>query len=60
MAELVAYEKKSLGQILKQIEKRTGEFHTDRINVAIPPDKKESLLKRLGEGLDKVGSFKVE
>ncbi|HSH93933.1 MAG TPA: phosphoglucomutase/phosphomannomutase family protein [Roseimicrobium sp.] len=60
MAELVATEKKSLGQILKLIEKTTGEFHTTRINVAIPPDKKEALLTKLGAGLDKVGSIKVE
>jgi phosphoglucomutase len=60
MAELVAYEKKSLGQIMKSLEKQTGEFHTDRINVAIPPDKKEALLKMLAGGLDKVGNLKVE
>src|ERR1043165_3235755 len=36
MAELVATERKSLGQILKAIEAETGEFHTDRLNVAIP------------------------
>ncbi|MDB6125760.1 MAG: pgcA [Pedosphaera sp.] len=60
MAELVATEKKSLGAILKEIEKKTGEFHTDRINVAIPPEKKEALLKKLGAGLDVIGPFKVE
>jgi len=60
MAELVATEKKSLGQILKEIEKTTGEFHTDRINVKIPPEKKEALLARLAAGLDSVGPFPVE
>lgn len=60
MAELVAYEKKSLGQIMKSLEKQTGEFHTDRINVAIPPDKKDALLKMLAGGLDKVGNLPVE
>jgi phosphoglucomutase len=60
MAELVATEKKSLGRILKDLEKKTGEFHSDRINVSIPPDKKEALLARLGAGLDNVGPFKVE
>src|SRR6478736_10504176 len=44
MAELVAVERKSLGQILKLIEKETGEFHTDRINIPIQPEKKEHLL----------------
>jgi phosphomannomutase len=60
MAELVATEKKPLGRILKDLERQTGEFHTDRINVKIPPDKKALLLKRLARGLDFVGRFKVE
>src|SRR5213076_835331 len=50
MAELVATERKSLGAILKELEKQTGEFHTDRINVAIKPETKEALLARLGSG----------
>jgi phosphoglucomutase len=60
MAELVAMERKSLGEILRALEKETGAFHTDRINVAIPPEKKEALLKRLAAGLDSVGPFKVQ
>lgn len=59
MAELVATERKSLGRILKDLEAKTGEFHTDRLNIAIPAEHKESLLKRLAGGLDKVGTFKV-
>jgi phosphomannomutase len=60
MAELVAAEGKTLSQVLRQLEKQTGEFHTDRINVAIRPESKEALLRRLAGGLDKVGPFKVE
>ena len=60
MAELVAVERKSLGTILKDLEKKTGEFHTTRINVAIPADKKEALLARLAKGLEKVGKLPVE
>jgi phosphoglucomutase len=60
MAELVATEGKSLGAILKHLEKETGEFHTERINVAIPPEKKDALLQKLAAGLDLIGSFKVE
>jgi len=60
MAELVATEGKSLGRILKDLEKATGEFHTDRINVAIPPKAKERVLAKLGSGLQKIGPFKVE
>jgi phosphoglucomutase len=60
MAELVATEGKSLGRILKELEKQTGEFHTDRINVAIKPETKEALLAKLGSGLNAIGEFKVE
>jgi len=60
MAELVATEKKPLMKILAELEKKTGEFHTTRINVAIPPDKKEALLQRLAAGLDKVGTAQVQ
>src|SRR5207244_12871702 len=60
MAELVATEKKSLGRILKDLEKQTGEFHTDRINIAIRPETKDALLAKLGSGLASIGTFKVE
>jgi alpha-D-glucose phosphate-specific phosphoglucomutase len=60
MAELVAVERKSLGRILHELAGKIGEFYTDRINVAIPPDKKEALLAKLGAGLEYVGPFKVE
>jgi len=60
MAELVATEKKSLGQILQRLSKKIGEFFTDRINVAIAPDKKDALLAKLGSGLQSIGLFKVE
>ena len=60
MAELVATEKKSLGRILKEIEKQTGEFHTDRLNLAVPLEKKDALLKLLGGGLSAIGPYPVE
>lgn len=60
MAELVATERRSLGQILRALEKETGEFHTDRLNVSIPLEKKEALLKKLGAGLDRIGASPVE
>ena len=60
MAELVATERKSLGRILSELGKKIGEFHSDRINVAIPAEKKEALLHKLGSGLDKIGPYRVE
>jgi alpha-D-glucose phosphate-specific phosphoglucomutase len=60
MAELVATEKKSLGQILKELAKQIGEFYTDRINISFSPEKKDELLAKLGGGLQNIGAFKVE
>jgi len=60
MAELVATEKKSLGQILRELSKKIGEFYTDRINVSFAPEKKDALLAKLGGGLKNIGAFKVE
>ena len=60
MAELVATEKKSLGKILKELEKQTGEFHTDRLNLAIAPENKEALLQKLGSGLKAIGPYQVQ
>ncbi|MDG1893157.1 MAG: phosphoglucomutase/phosphomannomutase family protein [Verrucomicrobiota bacterium] len=59
MAELYAYEKKPLGEVLREIEKVTGPYFTDRINVRIPSNQKEALLERLDKGLDKIGRQKV-
>ena len=60
MAELVATEKKSLGQILKELSKKIGNFYTGRINIGFAPEKKEALLSKLGSGLQTIGQFKVE
>ena len=60
MAELVAADGKSLARVLKDLEKQTGEFHTDRINIPISPERKETLLARLGSGLSTIGPFQVE
>jgi phosphoglucomutase len=60
MAELVATERKSLLRILKDLEKKTGEFHSERINVPIRPETKDQLLAKLGSGLQNIGAFKVE
>jgi phosphoglucomutase len=60
MAELVAVERKPLLKILASLSKQTGEFHTNRINVAIPAQKKEALLRKLAGGLEKIGSSPVQ
>ena len=60
MAELVATERKSLLAILRELEKTIGEFHSDRINIAIRPDTKDALLAKLGSGLAAIGPYTVE
>ena len=60
MAELVATEGKSLGKILKFIEKQTGPFYTDRINIDVPNEKKSAILKKLQDGFKNIGSFPVQ
>ena len=60
MAELVATEKKSLGQILAELSRKIGNFYTDRINISFAPEKKDALLAKLGAGLQNIGPFKVE
>ena len=60
MAELVATERKSLGQILQELSKKIGNFHSDRINLSFAPEKKDALLAKLGGGLQSIGAFPVE
>jgi phosphoglucomutase len=60
MAELVAAEGKTLGNILKEINRLGGSFHTDRINIHIDPAAKAGLISRLSGGLKAIGSFPVE
>jgi phosphomannomutase len=60
MAELVATERKSLGQILKDLAKQTGEFYSERINIPIQPESKDAIMKKLGASLESIGPYKVE
>jgi len=60
MAELVATERRPLGKILKQIEKTTGPFFTDRINIRVAPQRMEKLVGKLKSGLKAIGPYKVE
>jgi len=60
MAELVATEGKALGQILTDLSKKIGGFHTDRINISFAPEMKQALLTRLGSGLTGIGPFPVQ
>jgi phosphomannomutase len=60
MVELVARERKSLGNILRRLAAKTGEFHTQRLNLRIAPGQKDAILGKLAAGLKSIGPFKVE
>ncbi len=59
MAELVAWEGKSLGRILAEIGDRAGSIVSDRINLRVTPQRKEELLERFGRGLESFGGQQV-
>ena len=59
MAELVAYEGKELGQILREIQSRAGGIMSDRINLRVTPERKEKLLQRFASGLKRFGGRRV-
>ncbi len=59
MAELVAYEGRALGAILKEIQKWARGIVSDRINLHVTPARKEELLQRFKNGLKEFGGQKV-
>lgn len=59
MAELVAAEKKSIGAVLKELEKKIGAFHTDRINARLDEAGKQRLLQQIAEGFGEFAGKQV-
>ena len=59
MCELVAYEGKSLGRILKEIQAKTQTILSDRINLRVTPQRKDELLRKFASGLSEFGGRKV-
>jgi phosphoglucomutase len=59
MAEVVAYEGKPLGKILKGIQTRAGGIVSDRINLPVTPERKQQLLQRFASGLDAFAGRKI-
>jgi len=60
MAELLAAERRPLKQILQMLARQAGEYHTARINIPVQAEKRDALMRKLGQGLEKVGVCKVE
>ncbi len=59
MCELVAWEGKTLGAILKSIKEQTGPVLSDRINLRVTLERKQELLDRFAKGLDAFGGQAV-
>jgi len=61
IAEMVAFEGKSIGEILADLYKKVGLFLSERINFHLKEDKMEDLKARLGKDLPKkIAGLKVE
>jgi alpha-D-glucose phosphate-specific phosphoglucomutase len=59
MCELVSAEGKSLGQILRDLERQIGSFVTDRINARLTPEAKDALMKKLASGPAEIAGRRV-
>lgn len=61
MLEMVAYEKKSIKEILKNLYKEVGFFINTRLNIRLSEDKKERLINTLKNNPpSKFGEFEVD
>jgi len=61
IAEMVAFEGKSIREILDNLYKKVGLFLSERINFHLKEDEMEDLQARLGKGLPKkIAGLKVE
>jgi phosphoglucomutase len=59
MCELIAYEGKSIGRILSEIQRRTGTIVSDRINLRVTPRRRDELLEKFSKGLSKFAGQRV-
>lgn len=59
IAELIAFEKRSLKDILEEISAVTGPYFTSRINIPVNPDSKNELMAKLAAGVPSIGTSPV-
>jgi phosphomannomutase len=59
LANVMADEGKTLGQLVASLQNDFGQHHYARIDMHIPNDVKESAIRRAGAGLEKLGPYKV-
>jgi phosphomannomutase len=61
LLELMSHEGKKLGEVLNDIHQTIGFFYTDRIDLHLSLEHKETVLKSLTENVpDKIGGIKLE
>ncbi len=60
VAEMVAVEQKSLGELLADLYSRVGGIYTRRINISLSPQLEEALPDKFSNPPDKIGSLKIE
>lgn len=60
VAEMVAVERKSLQELLADLYRRVGEFHTSRTNIRLSPELEERLGDKLASPPPEIGGRTVE
>ena len=59
LANVMADEGKTLGELVAALQKDYGQHHYARIDMHIPNDVKESAIRRAGAGLTHLGKYKI-
>ncbi|HEX3986143.1 MAG TPA: phosphoglucomutase/phosphomannomutase family protein [Acidobacteriaceae bacterium] len=60
LANVMAEEKKTLGQLVQRLQQEYGEHHYGRIDLHIPDAQKDAIIARAGAGLSVLAGMKVE
>jgi phosphomannomutase len=59
LANVMADEGKTLGELVAALQRDYGQHHYARIDMHIPNDVKESAIRRAGAGLTHLGKYKI-
>src|SRR5579875_3827076 len=60
LANVMAEEKKTLGQLVERVQQEYGEHHYGRVDLHIPDAQKNAAMTRARAGLAELGGMKVE
>jgi phosphomannomutase len=59
LANVMADEGKTLGELVAALQRDYGQHHYARVDMHIPNDVKESAIRRAGGGLTHLGKYKI-